>query len=125
MASLAGLENENDNDSVMNGIDDNDHEPTSSGRKRRKPSVASQRSLSFVKPSQSAKQKLLTRDSFQYWLCEEDERDISIQVLPSLYKRPAAELGTPGTSTSHLVKVTAIQIDRNNTITTALLIKVL
>jgi hypothetical protein len=60
----------------MNDIEDNDDEPTSSGRKKRKPSVPSQRSLSFVKPSQSTKQKLLTRDSFRCWLCEVDVPDI-------------------------------------------------
>ncbi|KAI9773894.1 MAG: hypothetical protein M1840_006120 [Geoglossum simile] len=54
----------------------NSAEPTSSGQRRRKPSVPSERSLSFARPSQSTRQKLLTRDSFQCWLCEVKETDV-------------------------------------------------
>ncbi|KAI9774451.1 MAG: hypothetical protein M1839_001734 [Geoglossum umbratile] len=64
-------DSDSDSDSVMNDVSD-----SGSGRKRRKPSIPNQLSLSFVKPSQSTKQKLLMRDSFQCWLCEVNQPDI-------------------------------------------------
>ncbi|KAI9769342.1 MAG: hypothetical protein M1840_004043 [Geoglossum simile] len=65
-----------DSDSIMNDVGDSGSGPTSSGRKRRKPSVPDQLSLSFVKPSRSTKQQLFIRDSFQCWLCGAKQSDI-------------------------------------------------
>src|SRR5579862_1349690 len=71
MFDADNYDSDSDSNSVMNDVSD-----SSSGRKRRKPSVPNPLSLSFVKPSQSTKQKLLTRDNFRCWLCEFDELDI-------------------------------------------------
>jgi len=69
-------DSDSDNDSTMNDVGDSGSGPTSSGQKRRKPSVPDQLSLSFVKPSRSTKQQLFIRDSFQCWLCGSKQADI-------------------------------------------------
>jgi hypothetical protein len=65
-----------DSDGAMNDVGDSGSGLTSSGWKRRKPSIPDQLSLSFVKPSLSTKQRLFIRDSFQYWLCGARQSDI-------------------------------------------------